>query len=273
MKLVRASMTLLLALASLVVAADPGKTIAVEVAFGRDYMDMLGAARTAQAKKLAEAASVEVLNEMIRYFSFVESAGQAQHRLVLTIDHPDSLGAVGTAVDIRDYYVSPVVDGLAKTDVNWIFREATSNLSGADSPESIAQSLREQLLHNRSFVIERLLGTISFSDQGRFESSTVPGWVIPRPRTELCIKPNSEIRVVTTIPGASIEEDFETEVKRNPSGDHESTFSRPKPDEDVALLLAAPDEARLVGAYVLKYERECPEGVPVVESTPTSTTF
>ncbi len=263
-------------LASAVHAADARRPIAIELVFGADYTSLVGEQMVADAKLRGEQEVAAKLDEAVRYFDFVTSGEPAPHKLSLRIEHPDAVaGAGGSAADLRDYYLFASVDGRFDPTSFWVFRDAASNVAGAESADQIVTDLGKQVLDRQNVVliVEKLLAQVSFTEQGKFQASARPGWVIQGSRTELCIRQNSEIRVETTIPGADIEDDFVTEVKRNPQHDHESTSSIAKSGEDLGPLLSAPDQARIVGVYVSRYDQECPTQTPVVETAPASASF
>lgn len=257
--------------------ADPERKIRVELELGASYGDALGSEASAFAKQLGEAAIVDALGEKIKYFVFVPSSQSASHTLTFRIDNPTpALARLDMNVSLNDYYVFLTFrkNNTAKeiTD-HWLFRDAASSLNGVDTPETIAEKIstdiREQFHKN---IINEMLSTVSFTEKAHFIFQDTKGWIIDHSRRSMCMPPDSEVIVESIVPlQSNVEhiEDYTAEVKRRTSGDEVSTFTKAK--DDVAELMADPQNVSVVAVYVKSYEAEC-ENI-LVESSPEMVSF
>lgn len=265
---------LLCVLGSTQAQAEPEKRIRVELELGDLYAIALGNEESAKAKQLAEAALVETLGLKVKYFTFVPSSEQGNHTLSFQIDNPTQ-GQVGSesGISLFDYYVFLKFkenNNDVEQSIFWLFRDAASSLNGADTPETIAEKLSNDIrnqYHDR--IIKDMLSRVSFTEKAHFKSDRTKGWIIEHSRHALCMAQDSEVKIRSIVPHEGFEESYEAEVKRRQSGDEASTFA--KAIKDVDELLADPQNARVVAVYVIDYEAQCE--APLLESTPEMVSF
>jgi hypothetical protein len=252
--------------------ADPEKRIRVELELGDAYAVALGAEASARAKQLAEAALVETLGAKVKYFSFVPSSESGTHTLTFRIDHPTpDLNSSG--ISLFDYYVFLEFkkdNSDIQHTLHWLFRDAASNLNGVDTPETIAENLRNDIRSQHAHsIIRDMLSKVSFTEKAHFKSQGAKGWIIDHSRQSMCMAPDSEVIVASIVPSEGFEEKYGAEVKRRQSGDDISTFT--KATDDVDELMDAPENAKVVAVYVINYQAECEN--PLMESSPEMVSF
>ncbi len=257
------------------VRAEPEKRIRVELQLGELYAIALGNDDSAKAKQLAEAALVETLGEKVKYFTFVPSSEQGNHTLTFRIDNPSQgQGDFESGISLYDYYVFLEFkenNSDIKHSIFWLFRDAASSLNGADTPETIAEKLsndiRTQQYHEK--IIRNMLSRVSFTEKAHFTFDEAKGWIIEHSRHSLCMAQDSEVMVRSIVPQGGFEESYEAEVKRRQSGDEASTFA--KAVKDVEELMTNPQNVQVVAVYVINYEAQCE--APLLESSPEMVSF
>ena len=252
--------------------ANPERQIRVELELGDSYAVALGEEFSAKAKQLTEAALVEALEEKVKYFSFVPSSEPALHTLTFRIDHPTP-DLRRSGISLFDYYVFldfKKNNSNIQHTLRWLFRDAASNLNGVDTPETIAENLSNDIRsqHDHS-IIKDMLSKVSFTEKAHFKFQGAKGWIIEHSRQSLCMAPDSKVVIESIVPPEGFEEKYGAEVKRRQSGDDISTFT--KATDDVAELMASPENARVVAVYVITYEAECEN--TLMESSPEMVSF
>ncbi|MFC3122324.1 hypothetical protein [Agaribacter flavus] len=251
--------------------ADTKTQIAVNVEIGASYTSVLGEVASMEAKTLAESELVIVLKDLIRYFDFVTSKENTSYTLEFKIDTPSSSNQGGIH-SLHDYYVFlrlKHAQNQRGQTIHWLFRDAAASLHNADSPQTITASLSthvEQVQHKR--IVQELLKHVSFTDQARFNGSK--GWIISHSAKALCMNKKSLVEIHSIVPGQGFEDEFYAEVKRH-RDDHITTFILAK--DDVSSLSTQPDQAKVLGVHVLKYERQCEHQNTLSETSPSNVSF
>lgn len=228
----------------------------------------------AEAKNLAESELVNSLQDQIRYFQFVPSETQTTYRLQFHIDNPPTSSSM-TMNNIHDYYlfVSLRRNNTQMTPrLDWLFRDAGSNLNGADSALSIAQLLSNQVKQRHNNIVAELLSQVSFTNNATFNNQgRVKGWLIKHSAKALCLYKRSKLRITSIVPEGGYEDEFDAEVKKHPD-DHFTTFTTAKDQANVSSLLDDPDKAKVLAVHVISYERQC-EQPALTETSPTAVSF
>ncbi len=252
--------------------AEIKKNIQVSVTVGDSYANALGAEITAEAKSLSESELVSSLKDFVRYFHFVSSGTPATYHLQFHIANPVN-NSVTTMQNIHDYYLFVSLkreNTPLSPELNWLFRDAASNLNGADSAQSIAQLLINLVEKQHHKIVGELLSQVSFTDNATFKNQgRVKGWIIQHSAIALCLYKRSKLRITSIVPEEGFEDEFSAEVKKHPN-DHLTTFT--KAQDDVSSLLDAPEKAKVVAVHVISYERQC-EQPTISEVSPTSVSF
>ena len=256
------------------VRAEVKTNIQVLVTFGDSYTNVLGTKMAAEAKSLAEFELVNSLQDQIRYFQFVPSEVPATYRLQFHIDNPPTTSSMAMN-NIHDYYlfVSLMRDSSQLTPkLDWLFRDAGSNLNGADSALSIAQLLSNQVKQRHNNIVAELLSQVSFTNKATFNNQgRVKGWLIKHSAKALCLYKRSKLRITSIVPEGGYEDEFDAEVKKHPD-DHFTTFTTAKDQANVSSLLDDPDKAKVLAVHVISYERQC-EQPAITETSPTAVSF
>lgn len=253
--------------------ANNKTTIQISVTLSDSYANVLGSEMTNEAKRLAEIELVQTLQDLIRYFNFVPSTTPAQHQLLFRIAPPTASGAQPMH-NIQDYYIYLSLNKknipLAK-ELKWLFRDAASSLSGADTPMSITQSLSQDVREKHNNIIGELLSHVSFTASATFKNTgSVKGWFIQHSAKALCLYKRSKLRITSMVPDEGFEDEFSAEVKKH-RDDHITTFT--KAESDVSSLLTAPEQAKVLAVHVVSYERLCEQSDALSEVSPASVNF
>jgi hypothetical protein len=256
------------------VKAEVKTNIQVLVTFGDSYADVLGTKMAAEAKSLAEFELVNSLQDQIRYFQFVPSETQATYRLKFHIDNPPTSSSIAMN-NIHDYYLFVSLkqnNTQMVPTLDWLFRDAGSNLNGADSALSIAQLLSNQVKQRHNNIVAELLSQVSFTNNATFNNQgRVKGWLIKHSAKALCLYKRSKLRITSIVPEGGYEDEFDAEVKKHPD-DHFTTFTTAKDQANVTSLLDDPDKAKVLAVHVISYERQC-EQPALTETSPTAVSF
>jgi len=242
---------------------------------GESHARAFGSSGVIKTKQLVEETLAETLNIKIKYFDFVPSTETGSHTLTFRIDHPpDQFSSNGTNVNSFDYYLFlDFKKNNASVDekLHWLFRDSAASLSDADTPETIAAKLSQDVTERQyNDIVEKMLSKVSFTDDAQFKPDFPEGWIINRPRKDLCMSQDSQLKIESVVPQGNFKDSFPAEVKgRLSNEDNVSTFARPS--SDVQLLKVEPDQARVIAIYVMEYEPECDN--PIVENVPTPSLF
>ena len=265
---------LLSALGLTAALAEPEKRIRIELELGDLYAIALGSEDSEKAKILVENALVETFGKKVKYFSFVPSSEQGNHTLTFRIDNPHH-AQTGSAsgISLHDYYVFLEFkenNNEVKQSIFWLFRDAAASLNGADTPETIAEKLSNDIrtqYHNK--IIKNMLSRVSFTDRAHFTVEQTEGWIIEHSRHSLCMAHDSEVKIRSVVPSGGYQESYQAEIKRRQSGDEATTFA--KAVMDVGELLTDPQSVEVVAVYVINYEAQCE--APLMESSPDMVSF
>ena len=141
---------------------------------------------------------------------------------------------------------------------HWLFRDAAASLNGADSPQTIAATLTANVNDSRyrSLIID-MLSDVSFTNRAHLEHQRFKGWIIDHPRESLCLGPDSQVKIESTVPDQPFDKSFVANVMHSPQFDDVSTLTTPENQSQIEVLLTNPAAATVVAIYVTRPELEC----------------